>query len=132
MALVYDQEKIFGEKVEQAERPRACFAPVEVARIVFDARAVAEFAYHLDVVLYALLEALRLERLPLQFKFGNLRHEVVLNLSDGLFLRFLGSKEEIGRVDFIILERVGSPSREGIDFLDAVDFLYLNGNHLIS
>ena len=57
--------KSFGEVVEQGERRLAGAAAVDVHRVVLDAVAVADLLDHLQVVLRAHAQALRLEQLAL-------------------------------------------------------------------
>ena len=68
VALVDDGEEVVGEVVQQALRRGARRAAGERARVVLDSVAVAELAHHLDVVLGALLQSLRLKELPLRRK----------------------------------------------------------------
>ena len=123
MTFINDDEKIFRKEIEQAVRARAGGASVEIARIVFDARTVTEFAYHLYVVVHTLFEALGFEVFVLFLEPLHLLHEVVLDLADGEFLRFFGGEEEVGRVDFIFVKRANALSRKTVDLFDAVDFV---------
>ena len=61
MGLVDDRQEVVGEVVEQTLRRLAGGAAGERTRVVLDAVAVAELAHHLDVVLRALADALRLD-----------------------------------------------------------------------
>ena len=63
VALVHDQQRVGRQVIVEARWRFAGFAPGEVARIVLDARAVADLADHLEVELRALLEPLRLDQL---------------------------------------------------------------------
>ena len=60
--LVDEHQKVLREIVQQRERRVAGPAAVEVARIVFDAGAIADFAHHLNIVARALLQPLRLHQ----------------------------------------------------------------------
>ena len=60
--LVDEHQKVLREVVQQRERRVAGPAAVEVARIVFDAGAIADFAHHLNIVARALLQPLRLHQ----------------------------------------------------------------------
>jgi hypothetical protein len=68
--LVDERDVVIGEVVEKCIRRRARRTPVEVTRVVLDARGVAEFAHHLQVVLGALLEPVRLEDLALALQLS--------------------------------------------------------------
>jgi hypothetical protein len=68
------------EVVEQGEGALARAAPVEVARVVLDARAVADLLDHLQVVLRARQQALGLEQLALGAQLEDARVQL---LADG-------------------------------------------------
>ena len=61
MTLVDNQQIVFREEVEQAIGPFSCLAPVEVAAIVLNARAMPQFLDHLHIVLHPFLDALCLD-----------------------------------------------------------------------
>ena len=63
MALVHKQQKVLREIVKQRHRRAARRAVRDYARIVLDAGAVAQLLHHLDVVIRALADALRLDEL---------------------------------------------------------------------
>jgi len=65
VALVDDQQRILGHVIEQARRRLARRAARQIARVVLDARAIAELVDHLQIELRALLQPLRLEQLVL-------------------------------------------------------------------
>ena len=123
MALVDDDQKVLGEEVQEAIRARARRASVEVARVVLNAAAVPQLAYHFDVVLHALFQPFCFERLAAGLEVGDLRHEVVLNLPYGKFLGIFRSKEKIGGINLIFLKNIDARAALGIYLLDAVDFV---------
>src|SRR5262249_51876245 len=63
VAFIDHEQRVRWQVVEQAWRRLAALASRQVARIVLDARAIADFANHLEVKLRALLEPLRLDQL---------------------------------------------------------------------
>ncbi len=63
VALVHDDEGVGGQVVEQRRRRLAGGAAGEVARVVLDAVAVADFTDHLEVEHGALVQPLRFEQL---------------------------------------------------------------------
>ena len=63
VTLVDHDQEVLGEVVEQRERRLAEVAAVDVHRVVLDAVAVADLADHLEVVLGAHPQPLRLEQL---------------------------------------------------------------------
>ena len=65
MRLVDEHDEVAAEVVEQCVRGGAGRAAVEDPRVVLDPVAVAELLQHLQVVLGALPEPVRLEELPL-------------------------------------------------------------------
>ena len=65
MRLVDEDDEVVGEVVDQRVRRAARGAAVEDAGVVLDPGAEAELVQHLDVVLGALAEPVRLELLAL-------------------------------------------------------------------
>ena len=63
MALVDKHQKVFGKIVEEGKTRLSGAAPVEVARIIFHARAVADFTHHFQIVFGAFFQPLRLQQL---------------------------------------------------------------------
>ena len=62
--LVDEDDEVVREVVEQRERVRSRRAAFEDARVVLDPVAEAELLHHLEVVLGALPQPVRLEHLP--------------------------------------------------------------------
>ena len=65
MGLVDHHQEVLGEVVQQRGRGRARRPAVDVARVVLDAGAEANLAHHLDVVVGAHPQPLRLQQLAL-------------------------------------------------------------------
>ena len=107
VALVNESDEILWEIVQEAERTLARLAPVEVAGVVLDTRAVAHLLYHLKVVFDSLLQTFSLSNLVDALEVGHLLDEVVLYLADGGRAALAGCHEIAGRID-----------------IDTVDFLY--------
>ena len=80
MRLVHEDDEVVGEVVDKRERVRALRPPLEVARVVLDARAEAELLQHLEVVLRALPQPVRLEHLPLRVELRHLLLELGADL----------------------------------------------------
>ena len=78
--LVDEDDVVGGEVVEQRVRRRARRSPVEDPRVVLDPVAEAELAHHLEVVLGALPDPVRLEHPPLVLEQRHLLLELVLDL----------------------------------------------------
>ena len=133
VAFVDDHEKVFREKVEQTIGAHARLAAVEVARIVFDARAVTEFANHFEIIVHAFFETLGFEEFALLFEERHLRHQVVLYLVNGVFLAFFGGHEEVGGIDLVLVERTEAGSRHAVHFFDAIDLVApeIDAQHIV-
>ena len=99
VGLVDEKKKILGHVVEQRGRGFAGKAAGEMARIVFDAVAIADGAYHLHVKHGALPDALRFDVFAFLFQLGLPPGELFENAADGaLFL--LGGQNVVGfRID---------------------------------
>ena len=78
--LVDEDDVVGGEVVEQRVRRRARRPPVEDPRVVLDPVAEAELAHHLQVVLGALADPVRLEHPALALEERHLLLELVLDL----------------------------------------------------
>ena len=89
MRLVDDEQEVIGEVVEQRMRGRAGSAPVDVARVVFDARAGADFLEHLKVKGGTHAQPLFLEQLVLAAEPREAIVELVLDGGDRLLHAFL-------------------------------------------
>ena len=84
MTLVDDDEGVARHVFEERRRRLARLAAGQVARIVLDPGAAAGRLDHLDVVIGALLEALRLEQLAFGVELVKADLEVALDLLDRL------------------------------------------------
>ena len=120
VALVNEHEEVGREEVEETVGPLAGLTSVEIARVVLDAGAVAQFLYHLQVVLHALLDACRLEVLADGLEVVYLRHEVVLYHAHGGLLLLFGGDEEVGGVYLVLHESRRAFQRHGVQLLDGV------------
>ena len=115
MALVDYEQKILGKIIEQAEWAHTGLASIEIARIVLDAWAVAQFAYHLNVVLHALFQAFSLGGAPLLGKEFDLPHQIVLNVAQSLLHARLARYEDVGGVDYGVLERLNQRTAHRVE-----------------
>ena len=91
--------KSFGEVVEQGERRLAVGAAVDVHRVVLDAVAVADLLDHLEVVLRAHPQALRLEQLALLLEPGQPLLQLGLDADHGLAHPLVAGDVVRGRED---------------------------------
>ena len=123
MALVEHDEEVVREVVEQRVRRFAGFPSVDRARVVLDAVAVAEFLHHLEVVLGAHAEPLRLEELALLLELGQLLLELVLDPHHGP-LQPLGTGHVVrGGEHDELLELGDLLAGDRIDHEDALDLV---------
>ena len=83
MRLVDDQQEILGEVVQQRRRRGSGRAAVDMTRVVLDAGAEADLADHLQVVLGAHAQPLRLEQFALPIQIGQPLLEFGLDIGDG-------------------------------------------------
>src|SRR5579872_1511372 len=88
--FIDEHEEILRDVIEQGGRSFAGEAAAEVARIIFDAVAVADGAHHLDVKHGALDDALSLDKLSLLFEFFFPPPEFFLDGDYGTIAIFLG------------------------------------------
>ena len=93
MAFIDEQERVFWQVVHQRRRRLPRRAPGEISRIVFDAAAVTQLAHHFQIILRALLKALRFKQfvtraqvLKAQLQFAA---DVAEDFADGLRRRHI-------------------------------------------
>jgi hypothetical protein len=82
MRLVDEAHEVVGEVVDERERVRADRTPFERARVVLDPAAEPELLHHLEVVLGALSDPVRLEHPPLVLELRDLLLELGAQLVD--------------------------------------------------
>ena len=134
VALVDDQQEILGEEIEQAIGALAGFAPVEIARVVLNARAVAQLLDHLHVILHALLDALGLDAIAQLLEVVDLSHQVVLYPTDGALGLLLARHKEVGRINLVLVETLQRAQGERVALLDGVDLVVppTNAQHVVA
>ena len=123
VALVDEEQIVVGEEVEQAVGPFARLAAVEVSAVVLDARAVSQFLDHLHIILHALLDPLRLDAVAQFLEEGDLLHQVVLYVVDGVVRLFLRGHEEVGGIEFIVLELRYAVEGHAVQLFDGVHLI---------
>ena len=128
VALVDNKEEVLGEVVQQAEGALARLAPIEVAGIVLNARAVAQLAYHLQVVGGALVEPLGLIGLILGLQLRHTRAEVDVYLPHSGIDLLLGRDEEVGRMDHQTRQRAVLAPTDGVEGSDTLDLSVPEGH----
>ena len=138
--LVDDEQEVVGEVVQQRVRRRARSAPVDVARIVLDTRARADFFEHLQVEGGAHAQALLLEQLVLAAEPRKAIIELILDGGDRLLHTFLAGHVVRGRekvrvvdvIDDVAGERMENGKRLDLvaEHLDADRELLIHGDDL--
>ena len=111
MAFVDDEQKVLRKIVQQTKWALTRAPSVQVTRIVFDARAVAQLLNHLQIVRDALLEPLGLEGFAHLLQLLHAFAQVEANLPERRVDALLGGDEEVGGIDlkrvlFVILAPV--------------------------
>ena len=106
VGLVDDEQEVVREVVQQRVRRGAGTAPVNVARIVFHARARPDFLEHLQVEGRAHTQALLLEEFVLASEPREPIIELVLDGGNRLLHAFLAGhvvrgREQVGVVDLV-------------------------------
>ena len=115
VALVDEGDEVLREVVDQAERPLARLATVQIAGVVLDAGAVPHLLDHLTVVLDTLLQALGLQPLANLVEVVHLLFEIVLDHAHGLDGAFPRGHEVRGREDRSLIQGLDVRSGERID-----------------
>ena len=134
MTLVYYQQEVFGEEVEQAVGTFALMSTVEVPRIVLDTRAMSQFLDHLHVVFHSFLDALCLDVVAQILKELLAHNQIILYHAYGFLGLFLGGDKEVGRINFIGIKRNQPVIGERVHLLDRVYLVVPPGNsqHIVT
>ena len=140
VALVDDEEEVLREVVDQGVRRLAVVPAVDVHRVVLDAVAVPDLLDHLEVVLGAHPQALRLEQLAVGFEPRESLLQLGLDADHGLAHDLVAGDvvrgrehDELGELgDLLTGERIDD--RDAFDLvaeeLDARDRLFVRGMEL--
>ena len=123
VALVDEEQKILWKIVQQRHRRAAGGTAADDARIVLDAGAVAEFLHHLNVIVRALADALRLEELTLLLECFHARVALGADLADGALHLFVRCDIVRRRIDRHVAERADGRAGDDVDVRDAVDLV---------
>ena len=123
MALVHEEQKILREIIQQGGGHTARRAAGQHRRIVFDALADTHLVQHLDIVVGALGNALRLDQLAL----GGELFDLCVALGTDLFQRsglfFRADDIVAGREDGNVLDHVLLGAGQGVELGNAVDLI---------
>ena len=121
--LVYDQQKIIREIVDQRERCTARLSAGYHAGIVLDSAAKADFLHHFDVIPCTLLDALRLDQLVIFLEPFDALLQLSLNLANRRVHLFLGRDVVRCRIDCHMLQIALACAGQRVNLADAVDFI---------
>ena len=123
MAFIDEDDVILRKIIQQGIRRVAGLAAVEIAGIVFDARAITQLAKHFDVVLRALGDALGFDQVALFLKLLDAYIQIMLDVADGA-VDGLARRGVMRRgVDGDMLEHHQGVAADHVDGADAVDFI---------
>ena len=119
--LVDDEQVVVGEVVEQRVRRLARLPAVDVHRVVLDAAAEPDLPHHLEVVLGAHAQALRLEQLALLLEPGQALLQLNLDIGDGA-LHAVFTRGVVGRgEDREVVDLAQVLAGDDVDAADALD-----------
>ena len=121
MRLVDDQERVVGQKVEQAVRALAFRATAQVTRVVLDAGAGPGLAHHLHVEVGALAQTLGLEQTPARFEQLHALLELRFDGDERPFHLLLGGHVVGGGEDRQLVAHGEDLTGERIEILDRLD-----------
>ena len=123
MALIHEQQKVLGEKVQQRHGGRPGGPVGDDAGIILDAGAIAQLRHHLHVVFRPLADPLGLHQLAVVCKGLHLLLHLLADLSQRLVHFFLGGDIVTGRIDRDVVQHPLHRSGDGLELADAVDLV---------
>ena len=123
VALIDKEQKILRKIVQQRHRRAAGGTAADNARIVLDAGAVAELLHHLNVIVRALTDALRLEELTLLLECFHARVALGADLADGALHLFVRCDIVRRRIDRHVAKRADGRTGDDVDVRNAVDLV---------
>ena len=89
MGFIRNDKKILRKEINQRKGRAACFAQGKMTGIVFDARTEAHFSEHFQIIIRALLQSLRFQKLVLSFELRQALLQLLFNPLNGE-LHFFG------------------------------------------
>ena len=128
MALVDDSDEVVWKIIQQAERTGAGTTSVKIAGIVLYARAVAQLAHHLDVIVHPVFKTFGLQVLANLTEILRLLEHVLLDLLNSGVQLGLGGDEDVRRKDGNLGDLLDTASRDGIEALDGVNLIIPKDN----
>ena len=118
--LIDHEQEVVGEVIDETGGPLAGRPRREVAGIVLDPRAVADLAQHLEVVLGARAEALRLEELPFALEGPEALGQLGIDPRDPVLEPGFGGDEVLGGIDCQPVDRAQGAAGHRVDDRDPI------------
>ena len=120
MAFVDHQKEILGEEIDQTEGPLARLSAGQVPRVVFDSIAKSHLLEHLEIVLAAHADPLRLQIPAVALEPGNALLPFRFDASDRR-LQFSPARHVLVRwIEVELLELPDDGSSDRLEFADAI------------
>ena len=123
MRFIDEDQEVIREIVEERIRRLAGFAAGEVARIVFDARAVAHFFHHFHIVARALFQTLCFQEMAAVLEDLQAFIQFLTDRPQGPFHLVLRGDIVAGRVNGDVLAFGNDFAGKDVDFRQPVDFV---------
>ena len=123
VALVDDEQPVVGEVVEQRVGRLTCGTPVQVAAVVLDPVAASELGQHLEIVLGAHPEPLRLEQLARLLELTQALAQLDLDRGDGMAGALVAGDVVGGREDDQLLEIAEQLAGQHVEPAHALDLV---------
>jgi len=121
--FIDDGEEIVWKEIDDCIRPRAGRAPGQVARVVFNPTTEPHFLQHLQVVLRAHAQPLRLQQFVLRFEFDDALLKLITNRAQRAIQLVRWGHELFRRKECDDIERFVRVTCQGVEPLDCIDFV---------
>ena len=123
MRFVHKEQKIARKVIEQTGRRLAGFAAVQMAGVVFNAVAVAQFLDHFQIQLGTLFQALGLHQLAVLLEVREPRGQFIADVPGRALQVVLGRNEVASRVEHGFAHFGQHFAGERVDFAHGVDIV---------
>ena len=118
-----DKEVPLWEIIQQREGRLPRRTPVKITAVIFNPRAIPDFAKHLNIVFGALLQALRFQKLAFVFKRTHFPLQVGFNHRQSGLQLLRTHRILAGREDAHVGKLVNFLARQGFHFIQFVNFI---------
>ncbi|MBT9149380.1 MAG: hypothetical protein DDT28_00803 [Dehalococcoidia bacterium] len=133
--LVNDEQEVVREVIYERPGWASRGASSKMAGVVLDAGTIARFSQHLDIVVGASLQTLRLQQLPLRLELGEPLLQLPLDIGDGGHQLLAGGDEVLGRINLDLISFHQQLACQGVDLGNTLDLfspeLHPDGDILI-